>query len=78
MAWTHVRQNYGTGMTEQWILRAQNAPICSLRRGETTGAWQASLLRLTGISAVLHVTAGTLEQAQRSCESELREMGWSI
>ncbi len=77
MGWAHVRANGGMGLEEQWIFRPKAAPLCSLKKGETTGTWQASLLRSTGISAVIaHTTAATLEAAQRNCERELRLMGW--
>jgi hypothetical protein len=77
MKWIHVRQNYDTGMVEQWILRLGNVPACSLRR-DVRGGWHASLLLLTGISCRIQLLGSgeTLAQAQARCENELREMGW--
>lgn len=80
MTWVHVKPNSGMGLTEQWILRVRNAPVCSLKRDKEAGrdAWQASLLNLSGISCVvLHVRAASLQQAQADSEAELRAMGWS-
>lgn len=79
MTWTHVKTNWNTGLAEQWIMRTRNAPACSLRRGETSDSWVASLLNVDGISArVLHVSGRTLEQAKAACETELRHMGWQL
>ncbi len=77
MTWTHVRQNYGMGLVEQWIFRAQDAPCCSLKKGETTGTWQASFLNRSGVSCtVMELPVMVLGYAQEYCESRLREMGW--
>ena len=75
MAWTHVKNNYGMGLEAQWIFRAQNAPVCSLKRDGS--AWKASLLNLSGISStIMYLPILTLEQAQDDCERELIRMGW--
>ncbi len=76
MGWTRVAANGGMGLEEQWIFRPKAAPLCSLKESEPKGAWIASLLNLTGISAVVLHTSGSLETAQRSVEKELRLMGW--
>ena len=79
MAWTKIEANASLMLESQWILRAENAPVCSLKRGETQGTWVASLLNRTGISCVIqHMARSTLEEAKRECEETLREMGWSI
>ncbi len=82
MTWTHLKANGGMGLEEQWILRVQNAPVCSLKaiarvkRGRCS--WTASLLCTTGISTIaLDLDDATLEQAQAAAEAQLRAMGWS-
>ena len=73
------------GTTEQWLLRAGTAPACALKRtgprpckSHPATSWTASLLNLSGISAVaIDVDSATLEQAQQACEQQLRAMGWS-
>ena len=76
MPWHHIKASSGVGLSEQWILRMLNAPVCSLKRDKETQGWQASLLNRTGISCVVvQMPQQTLEQAQRSCEVQLIEMG---
>lgn len=77
MPWTKIDANATVMLTAQWVFRAENAPVCSLKKGETPGTWVASLLNRSGISCVICHTSGTLEQAQRNCEKELRLMGWT-
>lgn len=75
--WHHIKANSGMGLTEQWIMRVGNAPVCSLKQGHKPDVWVASLLNLTGIScAVLHSNGSTLEQAKQEAEVALRDMGW--
>lgn len=76
MGWTHVAKNGGMGMEEQWLFRPDTAPLCALKRG--ADGWYASLLNATGIStAVVHMGPSTLlEEAEKTCEAELRRMGW--
>lgn len=74
--WKLHRAN--TGIPEQWVFRVREAPACALKRGETKGTWQASLLKTCGKHCVvMELGHMTLEQAQRDCECELRCMGWS-
>jgi hypothetical protein len=78
MSWTEIKGNPGMGLEKQWIFRACNAPLCSLKPSrEDRGGWSASLLNHSGISTVSLLTSGTLAQAQRACEVELRHMGWN-
>lgn len=76
--WKKIESNSTVMLEAQWIFRAENAPVCSLKKGETPGTWVASLLNRTGISCVvMHMNGSTLAQAQGEAEEQLREMGWS-
>lgn len=75
MTWTHLKQNTGMGLEEQHLLRWQGRPVCSLKE-IAEGGWRASLLRLSGISTVIHEFSGNLDQAKLWSEEELRRMGW--
>lgn len=80
MTWNHIRPQRDTGLTEQWIKRAHNAPLCSLKRDpEVRDGWQASLLKIGGIACTVYsFSAATLTQAQAICEGELALMGWEL
>jgi len=75
MTWTHVANNWGMGLREQWIFRPGAAPICALKRDGD--AWTASLLDLSGVSAsTTRLSSMNLHDAKLACERELRERGY--
>lgn len=65
-------------LDEQWIFRTKtNIPVCSLKRGEAPGDWQATILNHTGISTMtMHFVAARTEEAQEKSEILMREKGW--
>lgn len=76
--WTHIKPNRSLMLIEQWIYRTrENVPVCSLKRGDQLGFWEASILNHSGISTMMqYFVADGTEEAKEKSEIFIREKGW--
>lgn len=78
VTWAHLKNAPGQGLEEQWLLRWQGRPVCSLRQSKDGEPhWSAALLESSGISSrTIVITDRNLDQAKIMAEQALLEMGW--
>lgn len=79
MTWTHIKNNRELMLTEQWIFRTENAPVCALKRGDQPGDWQATILNHNGISTeTKHFVASGVDDAQKRAKALIHKKGWRM